>query len=65
MLPETEIHRRRKVSGRISLRGMPRLTRLDTLRRVHYNGFLVERLKWFTIFKVLRKTPTDSLFIKE
>ena len=39
-----KIHRRRKVSIRVSLRGMLRLFRFDTLRRVHNVGFLVERL---------------------
>ena len=38
-----KIHRRRKVSIRVSLRGMLKLTRVDTLR-VHYVGFLARRL---------------------
>ena len=35
---------RRKVSVRVSLRGMLRLNRGDTLRRVHNVGFLVIQL---------------------
>ena len=35
---------RRNVSGQISLRGLRMLIFVDTLRRVHYVGFLVERL---------------------
>ena len=32
------------MSVQVSLRGMLRLTKVDTLRRVHIVGFLVERL---------------------
>ena len=35
---------RRNVSAMIILRGLRRLIWVDTLRRVHYIGFLVERL---------------------
>ena len=35
----------RKESVRVSLRGMLRLIRVDTLRRVHNVGFLAGRLK--------------------
>ena len=39
-----------KVSVRVSLRGMLRLIRVDTLRRVHNVDFLVERLIYIYIF---------------
>ena len=35
MIPETDNPQRRKVSIRVSLRGMLRLIRVDTLRCVH------------------------------
>ena len=35
------------MSIRVSLRGMHRLMRVDTLRKVHTVGFLVERLNFF------------------
>ena len=44
-----KIHRRRKVSVRINLRGMLRLILVDTLRRVHNVGFLVGRLNYIYI----------------
>ena len=44
MIPETENHRRGKVSVRVSLRGMLRLIRSDALHRFHNVGFLAERL---------------------
>ena len=34
------------MSDRVSLRGMLMLIRVDTLRRVHNVGFLVERLNY-------------------
>ena len=39
-----KIHRRRKVSARVRLRGMLRLIRIDTLRRGRTAGFLAGRL---------------------
>ena len=39
MIPETEIHRSRKWSVRVSLRGMLRLIGVDTYRRVHNVDF--------------------------
>ena len=39
MIPKQTIHKRRKVSTRVSLRGMLRLILVDTLRRVHDVGF--------------------------
>ena len=44
MIPETKIHRRRKVYIRVSLCGMLKLIRVDTLRRVLNVGFIAERL---------------------
>ena len=41
--------RRRKVSVRVSLGDMLRLIGVDTLRRVHNVGFLVEWLIWTLI----------------
>ena len=35
IIPETEIHRRQKVSIWVSLCGMLRLIRVDTLRKIH------------------------------
>ena len=40
----TSVPLRRNVSARISLRGVRRLIWVDTLRRAHNVGFLVERL---------------------
>ena len=40
----TSLPLRRNVSARISLRGLRRLIWVDTLRRDHTVGFLVERL---------------------
>ena len=45
IIPKQKIHRRRKkMSIRVSLRGMLRLIRVDTLRRVYNVGFLAGRL---------------------
>ena len=44
MIPETENHRRPKEYVRFCLRGMRKLIRVDTLRRVTNVGFLVEQL---------------------
>ena len=45
MIPETENQQEaQKLSVRVSLRGIFRLIRADTLRRVHNVGFLVGRL---------------------
>ena len=41
------------VSAVISLRGLPRLIWIDTLRRVHNVSFLVERLKQFIVLLFL------------
>ena len=49
MIPETENPHEAK-NARISLRGMFRLIRVDTLRSVHTVGFLVERLICFEKF---------------
>ena len=47
---EQKIHRWRKISVQVSMRGMLRPIRVDTLRRVHNAGFLVDRLiKWCQI----------------
>ena len=44
MIPETETPQGRKVFVMVSLRGMLKLIRFDTLRRVHNVGFLAGRL---------------------
>ena len=46
MIPETENPQEAKLSARISLRGMLRLIRVDTLRRAHSVGFLAGRLNY-------------------
>ena len=47
MIPKTENPQKAKMSVRVSLRGMLRLIRIDTSRRVHNVGFLAGRLKCF------------------
>ena len=47
-----------KVSVQVSLRGMLWLIRVDTFRRVHNAGFLIERLLWLFFF--LRKQCSNS-----
>ena len=37
------------MSVRVNLRGMLRLIRVDTLRRVHNVGFLAERLNYYYV----------------
>ena len=44
------------MSVRVSLRGMLRLIRVDTLRRVHNVDFLAERLMYSVIVSVLVAT---------
>ena len=44
MIPETKIHKRRHVSVRVSLRGMIRQIRIDTLHIYHNVCFLSGRL---------------------
>ena len=56
---ETENPQEVKMSARISLRGMLRLIRIDTLRRVHNVGFLVIRL--FFIFTNAFTPPYEHI----
>ena len=49
---------------RISLRGMLRLVQVDTLRRVHNVGFLVEWLTYIYIIYVLTITILVGYLVK-
>ena len=64
MIPEIENPQEAK-SIRVSLRGMLRLIRFDTLRRVHIAGFLARRLiysfiEWQPIVDETNPNPNSN-----